>query len=480
MEAKKVKAGMGYAVGNILIKGISFLTLPVFTRLMDTRQFGIYNAYCTYESILQILFCMGLQASIKNANLDYKGRIKEYMSTITCLSLIPMILTLLFFLLFGKNISGILEIDGFLMILLLFQSYGASMLTYANALFAISYSYTKYLLFAAFNCILNVLLSVIFMITVFDGRREYGRISGAACPLIVIGAYLFFTTVKAGKNCYNKEMGRYSMKIGLPLIWHYLALQIQSQFDRIAIMKLIGKAESGIYSFSYTIASIFQILVYSIENVWTIWMFDCMERQDYQTIKEAGKKYIGGVAALGIAMMVCSKELIWIMGSEVYWEGADIFVPILIGLFFLFLYTKPVSVEYYYKATKGVAVMTIFAAVANVGLNFWLIPIMGYPAAAYTTLLTYALQFFAHWWIASRILKKNNISCVYSFCHILCVLSVVFISGLAVLLLNSRPFLKYAFFIPAVSIYGYWQRKDIQQLLIQIMKRTDQRGKESD
>ena len=50
-----VKAGIGYTVGNILIKGISFMTLPVFSRLLTTEQFGVYNVFVSYEAILYVV-----------------------------------------------------------------------------------------------------------------------------------------------------------------------------------------------------------------------------------------------------------------------------------------------------------------------------------------------------------------------------------------------------------------------------------------
>lgn len=33
---KVVNAGIGYTIGNIFIKGVSFLTIPLYTRLMAT------------------------------------------------------------------------------------------------------------------------------------------------------------------------------------------------------------------------------------------------------------------------------------------------------------------------------------------------------------------------------------------------------------------------------------------------------------
>ena len=47
-----IRAGLWYTIGNMLIKGIPFLTLPLFTRLMSTSDFGIYNTYISYDCFL--------------------------------------------------------------------------------------------------------------------------------------------------------------------------------------------------------------------------------------------------------------------------------------------------------------------------------------------------------------------------------------------------------------------------------------------
>ena len=45
---KILKAGIGYTIGNVLIRGIAFISLPVFTRIMTPENFGLYNIYLTY------------------------------------------------------------------------------------------------------------------------------------------------------------------------------------------------------------------------------------------------------------------------------------------------------------------------------------------------------------------------------------------------------------------------------------------------
>ena len=70
-ENKPLTAGMGYVIGNYLIKGLAFLTLPVFARLMSTGDFGIYNIFVAYEGILVYIIGLALDNSFRSARYRY-------------------------------------------------------------------------------------------------------------------------------------------------------------------------------------------------------------------------------------------------------------------------------------------------------------------------------------------------------------------------------------------------------------------------
>ena len=50
-----LKAGIGYTIGNYLLKGLSFFTIPIFTRLLTTQDYGKYNVFLSYENIIFVL-----------------------------------------------------------------------------------------------------------------------------------------------------------------------------------------------------------------------------------------------------------------------------------------------------------------------------------------------------------------------------------------------------------------------------------------
>lgn len=66
------KAGIWYTVGNLIIKGLPFFTLPIFVRILSTSDFGLYNAYISYENILSVLLGLGFSGTVKTAKFDFE------------------------------------------------------------------------------------------------------------------------------------------------------------------------------------------------------------------------------------------------------------------------------------------------------------------------------------------------------------------------------------------------------------------------
>lgn len=460
-EHKEIKAGAGYTIGNILIKGISFISLPIFSRLLTTSDFGLYSTYGAYEAVLTIILGLGMYASIRTAYYDYRGKQNTFVSTQTLIVTALTLLIVVLYSFFQDSINGLTGFSSAITFFMIGQSYGAAMLNIVNAKLALSYRYKSYLGYAAFNTILNVLISIILIYTVLGDDRLLARVAGTSMPLLIIGVVLFVKFERIEEQRFNQGMARYALIYGLPLIGHYLSQQIQSQSDRIMITYLVGASDTGIYSFVYIIANIFQILFYSLDNVWGVWMLSKMQSGEYRSIKERANQYMFLVTIIACGMMVVSREMIMIVGPAKYLIGANLFMPIIVGMYFLFLYTIPVGIEYYYKETKYVGAGTILAALFNVVTNYISIKAYGYVAAAYTTLFSYVLMFTFHWFIAKKILKKNGVEPVFTFGPFAMNIFFVLACAIGTMIANPYPVIKYivaaiAFAIVVIAFKGIW------------------------
>lgn len=203
-------------------------------------------------------------------------------------------------------------------------------------------------------------------------------------------------------------------------------------------------------------------------------VFGRMETKDYVTIRDKSKKYMTLILFIACSMMFFSKEIIIIMGSKEYWSGTTLFIPIIIGIYFLFLYTLPVGIEYFYKETKYIAITTFVSALVNIVLNYLFIPILGYRAAAYTTAISYLVMFFMHWIISNKILKKHNIDSIFKIRDFLETGLAACLIGIIVIILNPYPAVKYVIYV-IFTFAVYSKNKEGVNILCGFIKRRIKR-----
>ena len=82
---KVLKAGIAYTISNFLVKGMSFLTMPIFTRIMSSEDIGQFSNVSTWFGILAILTTFELFSSINIARFDFKEDLDSYISSILIL-----------------------------------------------------------------------------------------------------------------------------------------------------------------------------------------------------------------------------------------------------------------------------------------------------------------------------------------------------------------------------------------------------------
>lgn len=409
MKKKKslINAGIFLTFGNYLIKGLAFLTIPIFSRLLSTSDYGLYNSFIAYESLLTCFVGVSIQTSYKNAKLKYKDNYKNYVSNSIIFIIILSIIVGIVFNALYKPICNVLGIQRNIMNMLIIYSFSMALLMCYNEEMAIEYKYANYIIIAIINAVLNLGLSLILIRFVYPEQRYLGRIIGTCIPVFLVAIYIIKIHIQNFDKSFFKTSIGWGCKYSIPLIPHTISIILLSQFDRIMILNMVGEQQAGIYSFAYNIDTIINVTVQSMVTVWSPWFYTKMSEKNYQVIKIRTKQLIYIVSVFVSLLILIVPEIIFILGGVKYKDSIYSVLPIMIGSFFAFLYNIPGSVEYYLAKTKAIAVGTTLAAFINILLNWIFINKYGYMAAAYTTMFTYFLYFLFHFFIAKKFLKKT-------------------------------------------------------------------------
>ena len=398
------KSGFWYTISNFMFRGIAFITTPIFVRLLSKSEFGEFNNITSWVSILFVFTACDLYTSIIRAKLDLEDDLDRYSYSILTLG---SIITFIFFvltILFGTYISdftGIQKQYFYIIYVYLFFIQGYYVFaTNARA----HYKYKLYSIATGIGIVASCLLSVVLV--VYMENKLTARIYGHFIPYIIVGCILYFFVRKQGKEV-NISYYKYGASLSFPLVPHLLSLTILSSSDKIMITKYIGVEFTALYSIAAIVSHIVVILIDSMNKAWAPWFLDVLKAKNLEQIKEASRVYFFVFVFLLFTMILIGPEIILILGGEKYKESINVLLPLLLGGLFQFVYTMYIQIEFFEKKMTVISMATICAAVSNIVLNYLFIPVFGYIAAGYTTLIGYILLFIIHFITVRKMGYKN-------------------------------------------------------------------------
>ena len=398
-----IKNGAYYTLGTFILQGINFLTLPLYTRILTTKDFGITSLYTAWQSVVVIFLCLQTFSTIQNAKVTYEDEeYREYNSNIVVLSFIVFFIFAVIIMGFSKQFSKLSGLSVNLIFLMLLHSFFTLGVTFKNTILRFDGKAEKQLFISMFYTIFNVGLSIYFITSVPSLEKATGKILGAVVPSIILGGYFYLEIILKKKPTFKKEHFIFCLTLGLPLILHNLSHIVLTSSDRMMIEKFIGLEETGIYGFTYTIGTILSTAAGAFGSAWVPWYFERLKSEKYDEIKNYSKNYLDFFTLVTVGFIFVSPEIVRFMGSPDYWIGKYFLPWIIFGCYFIFLYSFPVNYEFYVKKTNYIALGTSLSAVINLVLNYIFIPKYGSFGAALTTLASYFFLFVFHETIARK------------------------------------------------------------------------------
>lgn len=399
-HSRILSAGMWYTFSSLLLRGVGFFTLPVFARLLSTDEFGVLNNTISWYGLISILATLNLSSSLIRARHDFEAEYNSYISTILFLG---SLITLVFLTIVLANLSwfsGLLSIPApFLVLMMISLLVTPSIATYLS-IKQLNYEFRAYAIVSVLVSVLEAGLSIILVI--FMRNKLSGRMLGIFVPQTLIGVFLYVQLAKRGKRP-KYEYCKYAIAFSLPLVPHLLANFALSQADRIMIFNIDGAHSTAMYSFAYSLSIIISILWSSMNSAFSPWLGNMIRQKKFSATRRATMPYILVFVIPVLLSQLLAPEVLWILGGEKYYSGLSYIPPVFTGCAYQFFYVLYVNIEQYEMKNWGVALGTMLAGIINVLLNYMFIPKFGPIAAAYTTMISYALLFLFHAIMVKRI-----------------------------------------------------------------------------
>ena len=399
------RAGIWFVICTLLQKCVAFITVPIFTRLMPTEEYGLYNVYLSWYNIITIFCTLNMHHVVYLNNYTKANSEKEKKAAaIPLLSLSFIITIILFFvyLSFYNFFNSIIGLPTILVCLLFVQTLFDPPINFWLTEQRFNYKYIPLLVRTLIMVVLNAVLGILF-VWLSNSNEATARALSVVIVQIIFGITLYLYFCKQAKSFFATKGWKHALSVELPLVPHSLSIVILSSSDRIMIRNMIGAAEAGIYSVAYSAGYIVNVLKLSIVDALRPWIYQKLKYGKYEDIKKIVNIILFCVVGLSILFTALAPEIIYIMAPVQYHEAIYVIPPIAASSYFTFLFNIFSMVGLYYERTKTIMFASIVGAILNIGLNVVCIPIFGYIAAAYTTLVCYIFFSFAHYLIMRRI-----------------------------------------------------------------------------
>lgn len=406
--SKPAKASLWFVISNVILKGISFITLPIFSRLLTTSEYGIVSVYQSWVSTISIITTLTVWGGGFNVGMvKYEERQKQLISAFQGLATTLTIICLVLVWKFIPNLSVWLGISERLIFLMFMEILVQIPFNIWSTEQRYKFEYKKLIIVTIVISILNPCLGILAVSNTVKYRAE-ARILSNFLIQSVIGIILFIHNQKNGRVYFNSEIWKFGFWFNVVLIPHYLSSQILNQADRIMINSMCGSGDAGIYSVAYNFAMLLSLITNGINSSLTPHIYQCLKERRTKELSKQTTGIIFLVALMTAGLICIIPDVFYFLLPESYYPALKVIPPVAVGAFFLFLYPLFGSIEFYYEENKYVTLSSVLGAGLNVILNYIFIGLFGYIAAAYTTLVCYICFSLFHYFCMRKVLIKHG------------------------------------------------------------------------
>lgn len=400
-----VKASVWFAISSIIQKGISVICMPIFTRLMSLEQYGEYNIFLTWYNLFIIIVTLNLHGEAFNKGLiEHNDEKDAFTSNQAGLLILLAAGVLTIYLLFQSAFNKLMGLSTWLVVLMVLEILANALIGLWAARRKFDFEYIKIVFLLVGMSLLNPIIGV-FAVTYVPQKAEARIVSNAIIPIIV-AIVLLILFIKNGSLFKNVKWWKNTLRLCLPLLPHYLSLVVLNQSDKLMIDYFTGAGDAAIYSVAHSAGLLMTIINSSINSSFVPWLYREIKAEEDKNICKITNLLFLLVAVINLCVIWMAPEVIAIVSTSEYKSAIWCLVPISISVFFFFVYTLFVDVEIYYGAKWMITASSLCAMILNLVLNYIFIPMYGFIAAGYTTLISYIFTMIMHYIFMNILLKK--------------------------------------------------------------------------
>ncbi|MBU7041992.1 MAG: oligosaccharide flippase family protein [Theionarchaea archaeon] len=391
-----------YFLSNIAIKAIGLISIPIFTRMLTQEDYGIVAVFDAYVKIFIILLSLNAYTAVGRYFYENTEDYNKFLGTTLILLIIIFVVTIPLFVCSSSFLAQLLQLPeplpSLLIVVCLF-----SIIREIYLQILIPRKKSKEVAFISIIKGYSTVVVAIILVYLLSENKYLGRIWA---NLIIGGILSVFFLMKIRSYfhlTFKKTHFTYIASYSIPLIPYALSGIILAQFDRIMINSMVDTASAGLYSLGYNIGMLLLLVVGATQKALIPDFYRFLETREYRRLDLLVRRVFSIITIVALGLVLFATELGMILADKKFHPGLTVVPIVVIGYIFYAMFTVYNRYISYEKKTLYLSAVVLLSGIINIGLNTWLIPLYGYIAAAYTTVISYGIMFLLTWMVAHTI-----------------------------------------------------------------------------
>ena len=412
-----------YGLATVLPRMLSFILVPLYTTkgvLSSVAEYGKVSIIFTWFVIFNVILAYGMETAF----FRYFNKEEDEEKVIGTSAIALIISSFGFFalaLLFQDQIANLTDIKTEYIALVIW-------ILLLDALVIIPFAWLRakgksmmYAIVKILNVAINLGLNVFFLLYlkkwatdnflmdklyITNFEINYILISNliASGVTLVIMFYFYFKI----KYIFDSNLFKRMMRYAMPVLVAGIAFSINETFDRVLLDYLlppdVAETNVGMYSACYKIAVFMTLFATAFRLGIEPYFFSHAKTENPQKNYARILEFFVAFGSIMVLAVVVFADVLkpYIVRDPAYWEAMWIVPLILIANFCLGIYH---NLSVWYKITdrtKFGAYISVLGAILTLGLNFLLIPIIGYKGSAIATLIAYGTMMIVSYYYGQK------------------------------------------------------------------------------
>lgn len=395
-----------YALANIATRGLSLFLLPYYVRTLTGAQMGTLDLLLAWGALAAVIAGLEISIGMTRDFADQKDDVarREVVSTALWFSIVVYALFFLGVTLLAGPLSEALLGDRNLSAAVI----AAAASVAVSGIFLIVSQMLRYLmrpwifaLVSLTNGIVALLATVLFVSGWELGVN--GVFLGILTGLIAGGMLAWYFSRGLYGFYFNRRRCLDLLQFSLPLVPSSIAVVVNLYLNRLTIDHFMTREAVGIFGIAVRIGGIITLVMSGFGGAMTVLVFS--RHAEKETPENLARifRIFAVVALIGTAgFLLFAREALFLLATPAYAPAlpAILILAPAVLLSQMYIFAPGAWIR---KRTVWITVVNVSAAVLNVLLNLWLIPVVGLSGAAWASLGSALMSFSLNMLVSQRL-----------------------------------------------------------------------------